>query len=65
MHSSGNGDLTDRTEPSHPDIVEKAIALADAIVSSAGGEFSASIAPLLDRGSLSCASRDRNQRERQ
>ena len=46
MHSSGNGDLTDRTEPSHPDIVEKAIALADAIVSSAGGGFSASIAPL-------------------
>ncbi len=46
MHCSGNSGLTDRTEPSHPDIVEKAIALADAIVSSAGGEFSASIAPL-------------------
>ena len=46
MHSSGNSDLTDRTEPSHPDIVEKALALADAIVSSAGGEFSVSTAPL-------------------
>jgi hypothetical protein len=47
QHSRSDGDETERVQPLRNVTVERAIALADSIVSSSGGEFSVSACPLL------------------